>query len=177
MNVVYLGIGSNIGKRKQNLEQATIKIAELCYTIRKSRFYETLPRYREDQPRFLNAALQCSCTLKPNQLLAELQRIEAEMGRERKNAGWMGPRNIDIDILLFGAQVIHTLDLAVPHPRIPERKFVLIPLLELNPLLSDPQTGDSYCCALAKLESQGIYYHTLNRYIRPDAHGSPGQSR
>ena len=177
MCTTYLGIGSNLGNRIKNLDEATLKISKICNFVCRSSIYETLPRYRQNQPRFLNAALMCSCGLKPNDLLTALQSIETAMGRDRENAGWMGQRTIDIDILLYGSQIIKTSHLIVPHPRLRERKFALMPLIELAPLLTDPINGESYYEVLANLEPQGIYYHSLNRYSQPYAHGPTGQSR
>ena len=176
MCAAYLGIGSNIGDRLGNLDAATRQIGLICEGVRRSQIYETLPRYELNQPRFLNAVLQCKFNGTPDDLLTHIKEIESRLGRDRALAGWKGPRTIDIDILLFGAKTVSTRTLTIPHPLIAERKFVLIPLLEIKPLLKDPVSGTPYYQFLASLEPQGIYYHSLNRYIQSYAHGSTGQS-
>jgi 2-amino-4-hydroxy-6-hydroxymethyldihydropteridine diphosphokinase len=113
--------------------------------------------YLEDQPKFLNMAIRGNCAIEPQELLRRILALEAKMGRDRSRYVPKGPRIIDIDILLFGRRVIKEESLTIPHPRLKERQFVLIPLLELEPGLRDPQTGRPLAESLESLEDQGVY--------------------
>jgi 2-amino-4-hydroxy-6-hydroxymethyldihydropteridine diphosphokinase len=137
MNTVYLSLGSNVGDREANLVRAIEEFARRgARIIRQSAFYETEPLEIRDQAWFLNCAVEVETTLTPQQMLTVLLEIESEMGRQR--AVKYGPRNIDIDILLFGASVVDTPDLVIPHPRMAERRFVLVPLNEIAPNARHP---------------------------------------
>ena len=122
--------------------------------LRRSSVYETAPQELRDQPWFLNAVVEVETSLLPKQLLARVQRIERQMGRERVTP--KGPRNIDIDILFYGRTVIRTAELEVPHPRIGLRRFVLEPLAEIAPDLRHPLTGQTASQMLAALEPQEV---------------------
>lgn len=137
IKMVYLGLGSNIGDREAELRTAVRKLDAYDFRIRKvSPVFESEPMYMTDQPPFLNAVVQAETTLFPMRLLLRIANLEKQMGRRRlaKN----GPRNIDIDILLFGRFVVNTPQLQIPHPRMPERRFVLEPMVELAPDLRHP---------------------------------------
>lgn len=157
--LTYLGLGSNQGTREKNLEGAIRSIGE-CEAIQIqsiSSYYDTQPWYYENQSRFLNACIEIRCDLSALELLAQLQKIEQEMGRVRtiKN----GPRIIDLDILVFGEE-IHDLEiLKIPHPGILERPFVLVPLVEIAPLLRIPGTKKTVLEELAHraFEKDQIY--------------------
>ena len=137
MNDIFLLTGGNMGDRKANLQHAFELIEKNAGTITKvSRIYETAPWGNTEQPAFLNQVLWISSHLSPQQLLLRLLTIELELGRKR--AEKMGPRLIDIDILLYGNEVISEPDLIVPHPRIAERRFVLTPLNEIAPDVVHP---------------------------------------
>ena len=129
----YLGLGSNTGHRLGNLERARELLAATVgiQILRSSSIYETEPWGLTDQPQFLNAAVKIQTSLAPGGLLAAAKGIEESMGRATTVR--YGPRNIDVDILLFGDLVIdwHTPDLKIPHARMLERAFVLIPLAEI----------------------------------------------
>ena len=129
----YIGLGANIGDRERNLEQAVRALgeAEGVQVIRCSSIYETDPVGYVDQPLFLNMCAAVSTTLAPRELLEVCLGIERSMGRTRE-IRW-GPRIIDLDLLLYGDVVMNTPELELPHPRIAERLFVLIPLLEVLP--------------------------------------------
>lgn len=133
LSLVYLGIGSNLGKRKENCIEAIRLLEENPFisVIKKSSFYETEPVGYKDQPPFINCVIEIETTLDPKKLLMVCQSIEETLGRERMRH-W-GPRTIDIDILLFNNKVIDEKDLKIPHPLMHERGFVLIPLLEIAP--------------------------------------------
>lgn len=142
MQRVFLGLGSNVGKRHARLEAAREGLAELPSSrlAAMSSVHETAPVGRTDQPRFLNAAAALDTELAPQALLDALQRLEAEAGRpsEAERERW-GPRPLDLDILLWGERVIETARLVVPHPRMHERGFVLEPLAEIAPAARHPR--------------------------------------
>ncbi len=131
MEQVFIALGSNLGDRQDNLDQALKAMAAIVDITARSSVYETDPLYVVDQPVFLNMVVAGETRLGAEPLLAELKRIEVEIGRvpARRN----GPRVIDLDILYYGDQVMDTGRLIVPHPRIAERMFVLEPLCEIAP--------------------------------------------
>ncbi len=137
MKTVYLSLGSNVGDRESNLHAAL----ERLQPTRVSPIYETEPVDYRDQAWFLNLAVEVETDLFPRQFLSMTQRIERDLGRVRTIA--KGPRTIDIDILLFGAAVMHTRELEIPHPRMEERRFVLRPLADLAPDVRHPVTHRS----------------------------------
>ena len=131
MNTAYLGLGSNIGDKEENIQRAVELIKEKCEVSRQSSFYETEPVGYDNQDWFLNSVIEVKTILAPEELLAFLQSIEQEMGRIKtfKN----GPRVIDLDILFYGDQTVKEEHLIIPHPRLHERLFVLEPLHEICP--------------------------------------------
>lgn len=137
----YLGLGSNMGAKKDNIENA-IKAIDAINGIRVTRIsslYETAPWGKIDQEGFINAAVEIVTSLTPGVLLKRLQEVEIKMGRQRSEK-W-GPRIIDIDILLFGDEVLEGRNLTVPHPHMRDRLFVLIPLVEINSAIRFPDDG------------------------------------
>ena len=150
-------MGSNLGDREAHLSRAERHIASFAHHLRRSGLYETAPLYNVNQPAFLNCVLEGYSEQSPRELLLQLQELELQLGRDRDMVGWKGPRTIDIDILLYGKLVVDSPDLAIPHPGICERKFVLVPLLELEPTLSDPITGKPYKDCLDSLHGQLVY--------------------
>jgi 2-amino-4-hydroxy-6-hydroxymethyldihydropteridine diphosphokinase len=130
----WIGIGSNLGDRKQHLKDA----CDLLRTrvVRISSFYETEPVDFADQPWFLNAALEIESDWTPRELLKQCQRVEAELHRERLQP--KGPRTIDLDILFYDDLILNDADLVIPHPAIANRRFVLEPLAEIAPGLIHP---------------------------------------
>ena len=128
---IYLGLGSNVGDRLENLKAAVRELERRDVRIvRSSRVYETDPVGGPPQPDYLNAVIEVTTDLEPADLLRACLEVEVELGRERGER-W-GPRTIDVDILTYGAREIEESNLTVPHPRMPERAFVLVPLLELD---------------------------------------------
>ena len=128
---IYLGLGSNLGDRLDNLSRAVDELERRgVRLVRSSRVYETEPIGGPEQPDYLNAVIEIATELEPNDLLRVCLEVETELGRERGER-W-GPRTIDIDLLTYGGREIDELDLMVPHPRMHERAFVLVPLLELD---------------------------------------------
>jgi 2-amino-4-hydroxy-6-hydroxymethyldihydropteridine diphosphokinase len=150
-NRYFIALGSNLGDREATLKQAWSMLASLCERARLSRIYETRPMYVADQPLYLNAVGEAASPAKPSEMLASLHRIEHSLGRDRSREIRMGPRPIDLDILLCDAIIMDAPELTIPHPRITERMFVLVPLLELAPDLRDPRTGTPYSRARATL--------------------------
>jgi 2-amino-4-hydroxy-6-hydroxymethyldihydropteridine diphosphokinase len=134
----YLGLGSNLGDREENIRRACQELGAhpKISVERLSSLYETAPVGVTDQPDFLNAAVAVRTSLPPEELLAVLLATEAGLGRTR-NARW-GPRVIDIDLLVYGDETIDRPNLTVPHPRLHERAFALIPLAEIAPHLKPP---------------------------------------
>jgi 2-amino-4-hydroxy-6-hydroxymethyldihydropteridine diphosphokinase len=128
----YVGIGSNMGDRLENLRTAVRDVARVPQVrfVRSSSVYETAPVGGPEQGDFLNAVVEISTDLEPHALLEALQGIESELGRVRTER--FGPRTIDLDLLLYGDEEIDEPDLKVPHPRMHERAFVVVPLTELR---------------------------------------------
>lgn len=155
---VFLGLGTNLGDRDANLDRALAAIeGEHIHILRRSSIYETEPQDVKDQPWFLNMVIECETRYFPIQLLAVLDRVERNLGRERgRRAVPKGPRVIDIDILLFGSTCMETPKLTIPHPRMLDRRFVIEPLLEIAPDVRNPATGRAMKEALIKVASQRI---------------------
>lgn len=128
---VLLSIGSNMGDRKDNIQKAVTLISEIpgVDNIRLSGMYETEPVGYEDQDYFYNICLLCDVTVPPMELLEHIHRIEDDLDRKRI-IRW-GPRTIDIDIIFYGDVEMDTEDLTIPHPRYPDRAFVLVPMMDL----------------------------------------------
>jgi len=164
-NTVYLGIGSNLGNRKDNIIRGFSLLSEYLEDLETSSLYETEPMYMTDQPHFLNTVFRGKCLLTPDKLLEKIHIIESLLGRNRCKSGYKGPRPLDIDILLFGSMIINTKDLIIPHPGIKERLFVLKPLVELEKSAADPATGIKYSENIKTADSKGIYYFESCRYI------------
>ena len=129
--VAYLSLGSNIGDREANLHEAIAELKSAGSICALSSVYETQPVELTNQPWFLNCVVALETEKTPRELLKSVLSIEADMGRMRLRD--KGPRKIDIDVLLFGGQVIDEPGLTIPHPAMHERRFVLEPLVELAP--------------------------------------------
>jgi GTP cyclohydrolase-4 len=146
---VYLGLGANTGDRQANLERAVELLGERLNIQKVSSVYETEPVGYEDQPPFLNAVCRVQTDIGPLQLLSLVKGIEAGMGRVPNFTD--GPRPIDIDIILYGDLAMVDPELTIPHPRMAERAFVLIPLLEIAPGIVHPFSGESVEEMVAKV--------------------------
>jgi 2-amino-4-hydroxy-6-hydroxymethyldihydropteridine diphosphokinase len=140
-SIVFLALGSNLGEREENLESAISALQAQGELLAKSRIYETEPVGYEDQPAFLNQVCKVAMKYSPTELLEVTQRIERELGR--KPTFPSGPRIIDIDVLFYGERIIHTTNVDIPHPKIPERRFVLVPMCDIAPNLIHPELGKS----------------------------------
>jgi 2-amino-4-hydroxy-6-hydroxymethyldihydropteridine diphosphokinase len=147
----WIGLGSNLGERESMIRMALDDLARLPDTqlLRASSLYDTEAVGETDQPNFLNAVAEVETALEPRQLLWNLLLIERRLGRARTRH-W-GPRIIDLDLLLFGAEVLDEPGLRVPHPEMLQRSFVLVPLVELEPLLVHPETGETMLAHLSRL--------------------------
>ena len=141
---VYLSIGSNLGDREKNLIFAYNNLKHVLKNIKSSSLFKTEPMYNIGQPDFLNTVFSGETDLDLYELLEYIHILEDKAGRDRAKAGWKGPRPLDIDILLYGDTLSNDPVLTLPHPGIKERGFVLIPLIEIAPELTDPVTGTLY---------------------------------
>ena len=131
---VFLGLGSNLGERQANIERAIELISErVGEVIRRSSLIETEPWGFESENKFLNAVILCETTFTPRQVLRKTQKIERDMGRKKKTSSLQySDRPIDIDILLYDNLTVDEPDLKIPHPRMQDREFVMIPLKEIG---------------------------------------------
>jgi 2-amino-4-hydroxy-6-hydroxymethyldihydropteridine diphosphokinase len=152
--IVYVGLGSNLGEREAMIRLALEELSRLPQTRlqRASSLYDTEPVGEVDQPNFLNAVAQLDTELGARQLLWNLQLIEKRLGRVRTRR-W-GPRTIDLDLLLYGGVVLDEPGLVVPHAELIRRSFVLVPLVELDPLLIHPVTGETLLHHLSRLHTR-----------------------
>ncbi len=157
MNQVFFGIGTNLGRREQNIRQALAGLAHFCQITAVSSLYETLPWGVTAQPGFLNLCAAAMTELTPHTLLARLKQLEMAMGRQ-VTYRW-GPRLIDIDILLYNDLIMHDDRLTIPHPRLPERAFVLTPLVEIASAVRHPQTGKTLAEMETAVDRGGINYY------------------
>jgi 2-amino-4-hydroxy-6-hydroxymethyldihydropteridine diphosphokinase len=152
---VILALGSNLGDRCANLQQALEEISARVSIGSTSSIYETPPWGYIEQPAFLNQVLSGMTSLNPTELLDFLKGIEHEMGRVKNFQN--GPRLIDIDILLFGEQIVNTENLVIPHPRMLDRGFVLLPLSEIESELIIQGTNKSVADFLQNVDQEGIF--------------------
>jgi 2-amino-4-hydroxy-6-hydroxymethyldihydropteridine diphosphokinase len=137
----YVGLGSNLGDREATMRRAIELLGkDGIDVVGVSKFRETDPVGYVDQPRFLNAAVALQTELSPRELLDRLLAIERELGRTRDGPRY-GPRTIDLDLLVYGGDIVDEPGLRVPHPRLAERRFVLEPLADLDPALVVPGLG------------------------------------
>ena len=140
--LVHLGLGSNLGNRLDFLNQACRELSVVTFRdFRASSIYESEPLLKMDQPNYYNQVVCGLTELSPVELVIKCQQIENMLGRVRKER-W-GPRNIDLDILSYGNEIVDNEKLKVPHPEIEKRSFVLLPLLELSPDWLHPESGTS----------------------------------
>jgi len=150
----YVGLGSNLGDREAMIRIALDDLARIPGTkvLRASSLYDTEPVGEEEQPHFLNAVAEIDTELTARQLLWNMLLIEKRLGRVRTHR--YGPRTIDLDLLTYGHLVLDEPDLQVPHPEMVKRSFVLVPLLEIDPLATHPVTGEPLVALLEKISTR-----------------------
>lgn len=138
---VYIGVGSNVGNKKENFLEALLRVAKLPDTrvIKESSLYESEP-IGDAKEWFVNGAIEIETKFKPEMLLKKFKNIERAMGRKKVKKRW-GARIIDLDILLYDAAIVKKKSLRIPHPEMPNRKFVLLPLSEIAPQVVHPELG------------------------------------
>jgi 2-amino-4-hydroxy-6-hydroxymethyldihydropteridine diphosphokinase len=157
----YLGLGTNLGDRLANLRAVSVAFPENVRLISASQVYETPPWGFLEQPAFLNQVIEVETSLAPLDLLVSLKQIEGQLGRIPTFL--YGPRLIDIDILLFDQLILNLPQLAVPHPRLSERAFMLVPLAEIAPHLIHPVSKLTMLELLARIDTSGVeVYHAEN---------------
>jgi 2-amino-4-hydroxy-6-hydroxymethyldihydropteridine diphosphokinase len=150
----YLSIGSNLGDRAKNLGTAIVLLAPKIQPVLQSSIYQTEPWGYSDQPSFLNQVIKVETTLEPLDLLIYLKEIESQMGRQETFR--FGPRLIDLDILFYDELILDTPKLTIPHPRLYERAFILIPLAEIAPDLNHPVLGQTIQQLKTTVESNSV---------------------
>jgi 2-amino-4-hydroxy-6-hydroxymethyldihydropteridine diphosphokinase len=153
-HTIYLALGSNLGNRLANLQAAIAGLQPDMTARSQSPVYETPPWGITDQPAFLNMALEGKTDLEPVALLTRLKQLEVELGR-RPSIRY-GPRLIDLDILFYDHLVLDTPELTIPHPRLHERAFVLVPLADLAPDLVHPLLGQTVGALLETIDTTGV---------------------
>lgn len=139
MEVVFIALGSNMGDKLANLRRALDELSPHVAIDAKSYVYESEPMYELAQPRFFNMVVRGTTALEPRPLLSELRMIEKRLGRIE--AIHNGPRPLDLDILLYGNVMMDEPTLTIPHPRMHERPFVVVPLAQIAPLVPHPNSG------------------------------------
>ena len=170
MPLATIALGANIpspaGPPETTLVAAAMHLATLGHIVARSSLYSTTPVGFHDQPRFVNAVIALETKLSPRELLEALLLIELDFGRNREASPANGPRTLDLDLLFYGDLVLTESGLEVPHPRLAERAFVLVPLHEIAPNLRDPRSLKTVAELLAALEN-----HTAQDAVVKIVHG------
>lgn len=150
----FIGLGSNLGRREEQIARAIALLTASpdITVLRQAALYETEPVGMENQPWFLNSAVEVETELAPQELLRRLKELEGRVGRQER--GRWGPREIDLDLLLYDDLILEEDGLVLPHPELHRRRFVLEPLCELAPALVHPRLGKTLCQLLAELDEE-----------------------
>ena len=154
MSIIYIALGTNLGDRLANLRSAIDSLSPELQVTQESSIYETPPWGYENQPAFLNMVIEVETSLEPRALLNFLKKREADLGRIKNFRN--GPRQIDLDILFYDNLVLKEENLTIPHPRLHERAFVLVPLTDLAPDFEHPVLGEHVKSMLKLLDSEEI---------------------
>jgi 2-amino-4-hydroxy-6-hydroxymethyldihydropteridine diphosphokinase len=162
MHTAFLSLGSNVGDRLAQLREACERLQDAGEVVRISSYYETEPMEFTAQPWFLNCVVELRTESTPVELMRILLKIERAMGRERNQA--KGPRNIDLDLLLYDDETVTTPELTLPHPAMHARRFVLVPLAEIAPGATHPILQKSARQLLASLPEGG----EVHRWVAPE---------
>jgi 2-amino-4-hydroxy-6-hydroxymethyldihydropteridine diphosphokinase len=157
MKIIYLALGTNLADRMDNLQRAVAALPPAVSVTALSSVYETPPWGYADQPAFLNMALTAETDLEPLALIAFLKKLETDLGREKTFRN--GPRLIDIDILFYDDLRIDEPGLVIPHPRLHERAFVLVPLNDIAPNLIHPELGRAVRDLLKDVDTKGVDFY------------------
>jgi len=166
--LAYIGLGSNLGNRLKNLREGVGRLSSFLKVVRASSVYETAPLgVRSVQPPFLNAVLECRTSLWPEELVRNFKRIEEELGRDLK-APPLSPRPLDLDLLLVEGLEGRFGHVELPHPRMFERAFVLVPLSELRPDLKGPDGRPLPEIALELSREQEVAWHAPPWALLPE---------
>lgn len=154
MPIIYVALGSNVGNREERVLQAVDQMKTFAKVNKISTLMETDAQGpNQGQPKFINAVVELDTTSSPEAVFAELLKIEENLGRNPSEKSKNKPREIDLDLIVYGNEVVKTDHLTIPHPRMTERQFVMAPLAELNPTWTHPETGQSIQNILKKLTS------------------------
>ena len=154
MSVIYIALGTNLGNRHKNLRSAIESLAPDVHVTRESTIYETPPWGFTEQPAFLNMVIEAETNLEPRALLLYLKKRENELGRVKNFRN--GPRQIDLDILFYDKYMMDEENLIIPHPRLHERAFVLVPLVDIAPELEHPLLGKTVIELLQNVDTSEI---------------------
>lgn len=152
---IYVALSSNLDDPLERVREGFDALANhpRMHLVRQSSIYRTKPWGYTEQPDFYNAVCEVETDLQPRELLAALRQLEMDLGRKPSPVRW-GPRRMDFDLLLYHDEQFTESELSVPHPRMRQRAFVLVPLLEISPELNDPVSGASYAEDLARIARQ-----------------------